>query len=208
MINYEHFIIVISAPSGTGKSTLIKKLLEKYNNIKLSVSCTTRQPREGEVNGVDYYFISQEDFDNKIKNNEFLEYAGVYEKSYGTLKSEIENKNKENEVILDIDCVGKDLVLNQIKDKTKIITIFICPPSIKEVKNRLINRGTDSLEKIEKRMKNIKEIISHYNEYDYFIINDDLELAFNELCSIIEYKRIQNKDKNKIDNFIKNLLLE
>ena len=208
MINYEHFIIVISAPSGTGKSTLIKKLLEKYNNIKLSVSCTTRQPREGEVNGVDYYFISQEDFDNKIKNNEFLEYAGVYEKSYGTLKSEIENKNKENEVILDIDCVGKDLVLNQIKDKTKIITIFICPPSIKEVKNRLINRGTDSLEKIEKRMKNIKEIISHYNEYDYFIINDNLEEAFNELCSIIEYKRIQNKDKNKIDNFVKKLLLE
>ena len=209
MLPYEHFLIILSSPSGTGKSTLAKMLLDKYNNIKLSTSATTRKPREGEIDGFHYYFLTQDEFDKKVANNEFLEYAGVYEKSYGTLKSQVEDKfAKGNDVLLDIDWQGNRLVSEQIKDKAKIIRIFLLPPSVKELENRLTGRGTDSAEVIEKRMADAKNTISHYNEYDYVIINDSLELAFEELCGLIDAKRLANVKKDKLEEFVGKLIKE
>ena len=141
MLPYEHFLIVLSSPSGTGKSTLAKMLLDKYNNIKLSTSATTRKPREGEIDGFHYYFLTQEEFDKRVANDEFLEYAGVYEKSYGTLKSQVEEKFSEgNDVLLDIDWQGNRSVSKKITDKSKIISIFLLPPSVGELERRLNGR--------------------------------------------------------------------
>lgn len=207
MLPYKHFLIVLSSPSGAGKSTLTKMLLEKYNNIKLSTSATTRKPREGEIDGFHYYFLSQEEFDKRVANNEFLEYAGVYERSYGTLKSQINEKFAQgNDVLLDIDWQGNRLVSEKIKDKSEIISIFLLPPSIEELSDRLNGRGTDSKEVIEKRMADARNTITHYNEYDYVIINDDLDVAFNELCSLIEAKRIENVKKEELNGFVNKLL--
>ena len=209
MLPYEHFIIILSSPSGTGKSTLAKMLLDKYNNIKLSTSATTRKPREGEIDGFHYYFLTQDEFDKKVANNEFLEYAGVYEKSYGTLKSQVEDKFAAgNDVLLDIDWQGNRLVSEQIKDKSKIIRIFLFLSSVKELENRLNGRGTDSAEVIAKRMADARNTISHYNEYDYVIINDSLELAFEELCGLIDAKRLANVKKDKLEEFVGQLIKE
>ncbi|MDR3290446.1 MAG: guanylate kinase [Rickettsiales bacterium] len=203
-MSYEHFVIVLSSPSGTGKSTLTKKLLEKYNNIKLSTSATTRSPREGEKHGFHYHFITQEEFDKKVTNNEFLEYAGVYGKSYGTLKSEVENRWINNEdVLLDIDWQGNLLVSKQLTNKAQVIRIFVLPPSIKELRQRLEGRGTDSQEIIDKRMADAKNTITHYNEYDYIIVNDNLDKCFEKLCILIEAKRVANTTvKPVIDNLL------
>lgn len=209
MLKYEHFLIVLSSPSGAGKSTLTKMLLEKYSNIKLSTSVTTRPPRVGEVDGFHYYFMGQAEFDEKVKNNEFLEYAGVYDKSYGTLKSQVEDNFAEgNDVLLDIDWQGNLLVSKHITDSRKILRIFVLPPSIEVLHERLSNRGTDSEEVIAKRMADAKNTIGHYNEYDYVIINDDLNIAFEELCSIIEAKRILNVNKDELGDFINKLIKE
>lgn len=209
MLPYEHFIIVLSSPSGAGKSTLTKMLMDKYSNIKLSTSATTRKPREGEIDGFHYYFLTQDEFDKKVANNEFLEYAGVYEKSYGTLKSQVEDKFAEgNDVLLDIDWQGNLLVSKQVKDSAKIIRIFILPPSVAELRSRLTGRGTDSDEVIEKRMSDAKNTISHYNEYDYVIINDNLDIAFEELCSLIDAKRLANVKKPELEKFVNSLIEE
>ena len=209
MLPYKHFLIVLSSPSGVGKSTLTKMILEKYNNIKLSTSATTRPPRDGEIDGFHYYFLSQEEFDRNVENNEFLEYAGVYGKSYGTLKSQVEEKfSSGNDVLLDIDWQGNLLVSKQIQNKSDIIRIFLLPPSIKELENRLFERGTDSDEVIKKRMAEVKDIISHYKEYDYVIINDSLEVAFDELCGLIDAKRIENVKKDELDRFVEQLIKE
>lgn len=203
MLPYEHFLIVLSSPSGTGKSTLTTMLLEKYKNIKLSTSATTRKPREGEIDGFHYYFLTQEDFDKRVANDEFLEYAGVYGKSYGTLKKQIEDKFADgNDVLLDIDWQGNMQVSKKVKDSSKIIKIFLLPPSISELSRRLNDRGTDSQEVINKRMADAKNTISHYNEYDHVIINDDINKAFEELCSLIEAKRIENVKKDSLKNFV------
>lgn len=209
MLPYEHFLIILSSPSGAGKSTLAKMLLDKYNNIKLSTSATTRKPRTGEIDGFHYYFLTQEEFDKKVDNNEFLEHAGVYEKSYGTLKSQVEDKfATDNDVLLDIDWQGNLLVSKKIQDQRKILRIFILPPSVKELEKRLNSRGTDSAEIISKRMADARNTITHYKEYDYIIINDNLETAFEELCGIINAKRIANVKNNEIDGFVNGLIKE
>ena len=209
MLPYEHFLIVLSSPSGTGKSTLVKMLLDKYNNIKLSTSATTRKARQGEVDGFHYYFLSQEEFDKRVKNDEFLEYAGVYGKSYGTLKSQVEDKfNEGNDVLLDIDWQGNLTVSKKIQDKSKILRIFLLPPSVRELENRLTSRATDSKEIIEKRMADARNTMSHYKEYDYVIINDSLEVAFDELCGLIDAKRLENVKQNELEKFVKELMEE
>jgi guanylate kinase len=206
MLPYEHFLIILSSPSGAGKSTLARMLLERYNNLKLSTSATTRKPRDGEVNGIHYYFLSQEEFDRKIKNEDFLEYATIYEKSYGTLKSQVYDKfNQGNDVLLTVDWQGNLAVMNQIKDNTKLLRIFLLPPSINELENRLNSRGADSKEIIAERMADARKTIAHYNDYDYIVINDSLEIAFEELCSLIDAKRFQNVKKKELEKFIKRL---
>jgi len=200
MLPYKNFIILFSAPSGAGKSTLVKMLLEKYNNVKLSVSATTRAKRDGEIDGVHYHFLTKEQYKVKVRNNEFFEYAEVFSNHYGTLKQPVEDMlNKGIDVIFDIDWQGARQASKQL-DETKLLKIFILPPSIEELSNRLHGRGQDSEEVIKKRMDKAKNEISHYNEFDYVVINDDLNKAFIEICAIIDAKRIKNA--KGLDGFV------
>ncbi|MBR2140916.1 MAG: guanylate kinase [Rickettsiales bacterium] len=205
MIKYDNFIIIISAPSGAGKSTIVSKLLEWDESIKLSVSATTREPREGEVDGVNYRFMSKEEFEAEIEKDSFIEYAKVFENYYGTPLSEVErNFKNNNDVILDIDWQGARNVSNHF-DSKRLLRIFILPPSIAELENRLKGRGTDSEEVIEHRMLKAKDEINHFNEYDFVIINDDLEKAMEEVKSVIITKRLQNIDQTALEDFVSNM---
>lgn len=177
-------LIVISGPSGAGKSTLLKRLLEKYKDrLKFSVSFTSRRPRVGEKDGEDYFFVSQEQFEKDIKDNIFLEWAIVHGNYYGTSKKYIEDIiNSGFDCILDIDVQGG---LNLMNKKIDALYIFISPPSIDVLKERLLKRSTDTLETIEKRIKNAENEIKYKDYYQYIVINDDIDIAFKELEKII-----------------------
>ena len=141
MLKYKNFTIIISSPSGAGKSTIVKKIREWDKKIGFSISATTREARPGEVNGVNYHFFTVEEFKKKIYNDEFLEYAQVFDNFYGTLRSEIEAKFKEDcDVLMDIDWQGAEQISNKL-DKNRLLKIFILPPSLKELENRLKSRG-------------------------------------------------------------------
>lgn len=205
MIKYENFVIVISAPSGGGKSTIVKKLLQEVDNLSISISATSRQPRGQEVDGIDYHFLTKEEFEKRIKENKFLEYATVHDNYYGTLKSEVEKKwNNGKDIILDIDYQGGQQISKQL-ERNKLLKIFILPPSMEVLRERIINRAENSIEEIEKRLKNSKNEVNYASEYDFVVINDDLDIAINEIKSIITTKRIANIDKNELKNFINNL---
>jgi len=200
-------VVVLSSPSGAGKTTLVKKIALE-NNYKISISYTTRKPRTNEVNGKDYFFTSEEEFENLIKNKEFLEYAKVFENYYGSSKSQVfENLNKGKNVIFDIDWQGTEQIKKQ-KLNYKIVTFFILPPSKSELFNRLKNRDMKDKNIVEKRMKQFNEDIKRWENYDFVVINDDLEKCYNEIIRFIN-KKIENLDynydKNNILNHIKKL---
>ena len=197
-------VVVLSSPSGAGKTTLVKKIA-KENNFKISISHTTRKPRTNEVNGKDYFFVSEEEFKNLISKNEFLEHAKVFENRYGSLRiSVIETLNKGDNVIFDIDWQGTEQIKNQ-KLNYKLITFFILPPSKTELFNRLKNRDMKDKNIVEERMKQFNEDINHWENYDCVVINDDLESCYNEIIKFIN-KKITNSDcnydKNKIEQHI------
>ncbi len=192
-------ILIISGPSGCGKSTLLKEVYKNISDYYFSISTTTREPRVGEVNGVDYFFVSKEEFEEDIKKGNFLEYAKVHDNYYGTsLKPIIKALNEGKLVIFDIDVQGHHLVRKKMNDS--VTSVFITTPSLKVLEERLNNRNSDSLEVIEKRVKNAKKEIGFFDEYDYFIVNDNLESASNELVSIANIARAKAKlfDKEKI----------
>lgn len=192
-------ILIISGPSGCGKSTLLKEVYKNISDYYFSISTTTREPRVGEINGVDYFFVSKEEFEEDIKNGNFLEYAKVHDNYYGTsLKPIIKALNEGKLVIFDIDVQGHHLVRKKMNDS--VTSVFITTPSLKVLEERLNNRNSDSLEVIEKRVKNAKKEIEFFDEYDYFIVNDNLESASNELVSIANIARAKAKlfDKEKI----------
>ncbi|BAK70235.1 guanylate kinase [Aliarcobacter butzleri] len=192
-------ILIISGPSGCGKSTLLKEVYKNISDYYFSISTTTREPRIGEVNGVDYFFVSKEEFEEDIKKGNFLEYAKVHDNYYGTsLKPIIKALNEGKLVIFDIDVQGHHLVRKKMNDS--VTSVFITTPSLKVLEERLNNRNSDSLEVIEKRVKNAKKEIEFFDEYDYFIVNDNLESASNELVSIANIARAKAKlfDKEKI----------
>ncbi|WP_151942847.1 guanylate kinase [Aliarcobacter butzleri] len=192
-------ILIISGPSGCGKSTLLKEVYKNISDYYFSISTTTREPRIGEVNGVDYFFVSKKEFEEDIKNGNFLEYAKVHDNYYGTsLKPIIQALNEGKLVIFDIDVQGHHLVRKKMNDS--VTSVFITTPSLKVLEERLNNRNSDSLEVIEKRVKNAKKEIEFFDEYDYFIVNDNLESASNELVSIANIARAKAKlfDKEKI----------
>ena len=205
--NKDGIIVILSSPSGAGKTTLVNLISQKKNFIN-SVSHTTRKPRSNEVHGRDYFFVSDEEFKNLIKNKEFLEYAKVFENYYGSSKSQVfENLNKGKNVIFDIDWQGTEQIKKQ-KLNYKLITFFILPPSKSELFNRLKNRDMKDKNIVEERMKQFNEDIKQWENYDFVVINDDLEKCYNEITRFIN-ERIKNLDsnydKNNILNHIKKL---
>ncbi len=186
--------IVMSAPSGCGKSTLIDMILQEYPDVCYSISCTTREPRGEEEDGLDYHFKSKERFEELIKENAFLEYACVHGDYYGTLKQPIvEVLNEGNSMILDIDVQGAAKVREYVRglpnnDPLKIgyVDIFILPPDMEELRRRLEGRGTDTQEVIEKRLANAEGEIARADEYMFKVTNDDLAMAYKRLCDLID----------------------
>ncbi len=194
-------ILILSGPSGCGKSSLLKKFYENFSNYYFSISTTTRAPRIGEQHGVDYFFVTKEEFEEDIKNDNFLEYAKVHDNYYGTsLKPIKEALILGKLVIFDIDVQGHDLVREKLDSITT--SVFITTPSLKELENRLYKRDTDHPEIIENRLKNAKIEIHSLDKYDYLILNDDLELASKQLISIGNVALIKSSLFNK-DSIIK-----
>ncbi len=189
-VNRRGLLLVLSSPSGAGKSTLSKLLLEKDDNISLSISTTTRRPRLGEVDGKDYNFVSQNEFDMMVEQNVFLEYAKVFDHSYGTPAEPVQKAlNEGKDVLFDIDWQGTQ----QLNDKVEhdLVRVFILPPSKEELEKRLKSRAQDSDEVVAKRMAKANGEISHWAEYDYVIINENLEHAEAELFVILQAERMR-----------------
>ncbi|HZK03982.1 MAG TPA: guanylate kinase, partial [Bacteroidaceae bacterium] len=187
--------IIISAPSGSGKSTIVKKIMNhKELNLHFSISVTNRKPRTNEQDGKDYFFLSNEEFQRHIDNNDLLEYEEVYKGLfYGTLKSQIEKSIIEGKnIVFDVDVVGGNSIKNYFKERA--LSIFIQPPSIQELRSRLLKRGTDSVEMIEKRVAKAKNELMFAHSFDVIIINDHLEKAVEETLSAI--KTFLNADKD------------
>jgi len=177
-------MLILSSPSGAGKTTITKKIQHKYQNFKISVSHTTRKPRPNEVEGVDYFFVSSEEFERKIINNEFYEYAKLFDNFYGTSRNSVNEllKNKNN-ILFDIDWQGTQQLSKF--NELKLIKIFLLPPDKKELENRLIQRNQDNIEIITKRLNAYDNDIYHWSDYDHVIINDNLEHCFSQIEKII-----------------------
>ncbi len=182
-------LIVISGPSGVGKGTLVKALLEKRKDVVASVSCTTRAARAGEVHGKDYYFISKDEFIKRIEEQDFLEYDEHFGNYYGTPKSFVKEQLRQKSVVLEIDVVGG---LNAKKSIPEAILIMIAPPSEEELKKRLIGRGTEDEAQIEGRLARLSYELEQKKFYDYTVVNDELSRAVEEIEQIIE------KEKNRL----------
>lgn len=184
-------LFVVSAPSGTGKTTIVKEILKKNTDIIFSVSATTREMRPGEIDGKDYFFLTVEEFQEKIKRNEFIEYEKIFDGNYyGTLKKYIENIiNKGKDILLDLDVLGALSVKKYFKKDS--ILIFIKPPGLNQVKERLLKRSTESPEQIEKRLSRFDIEMAKIKEFNYIILNENLEQAIKDLQLIInKYKNI------------------
>jgi guanylate kinase len=184
----ENVMIILSSPSGVGKTTITKKLQQKYKNLKISVSHTTRAPRSNEIDGVDYNFVSKKKFEELISKNEFYEYAKIFENYYGTLKKNVDNELKKNDVIFDIDWQGTKQLSKF--ENLNIIKLFLITDSKTELKKRLLNRNQNTKEEVEKRFNSFDEDVKHWNDYDYVVINKNLEVCFNQIENIIiNYKK-------------------
>jgi len=194
-------LIVVSGPSGAGKGTICKQLIQKEPTLKLSISATTRKPRLGEIDKQNYYFMTVSEFEEMIQKDEFLEYANVYGNYYGTPKKYvIDEIQKGNHVLLEIDTQGAF----QIKKKyPEGVFIFILPPSMKELKHRIVGRGTETQEAIERRYQSAFDEISSLKEYDYYVINDEVDKAVEKIQAIIQAEmcKVSRNAKNIIQGF-------
>ena len=178
-----NIMVVLSSPSGVGKTTLTKKIQQKYSNFKISVSSTTRAPRSNEINGVDYNFISKKKFEELIQKKEFYEYAKIFDNYYGTLKKTVDDTIKNNDIIFDIDWQGTKQ-LSKYKE-LNLVKIYLITDSKNELKNRLLKRDQNSEAEIEKRFNSFDDDVKHWNDYDYVIINKNLETCFSQIEKII-----------------------
>tara|TARA_Y100000768_G_scaffold61076_1_gene41517 strand:+ start:91 stop:690 length:600 start_codon:yes stop_codon:yes gene_type:complete len=187
----DNLLIIISSPSGTGKTSICKKIINRDKRIKLSVSHTTRPPRDNEVNGVDYFFISSDEFNSKILDQSFLEYASVFGNYYGSSKKNVKDLlSRDFDVLFDIDWQGAAQILNS--NLAKIVTIFLVPPSKEIVSERLVERSKetgDNLESVQKRMSEYENEMSHSNEYNHIVVNDNIEECIKKVCDIINNER-------------------
>lgn len=190
MLDVKGILFIISSPSGGGKGTLIKEVLQNVPSIGYSVSFTTRQKREGEENGKHYNFVSHKEFENLIDSDEFLEYAEVHGNYYGTSKNVVEQEiSAGRDIILEIDVQGADAVRGKVADS---VEIFILPPSFEVLKERLIGRQTENVDTLTTRLENSKNEVKEYSKFDYVIINDELRKAISDLQSIIYAERCKS----------------
>jgi len=197
--------LVLSSPSGAGKTSLSRKLLERNKKLFLSISCTTRPPRPGEINESDYFFIEESKFNEMQKNNEFLESAKVFDHCYGTPKKPIMDAlDSGMDILFDIDWQGTQQLMNSLQDD--LIKVFVLPPSAKELERRLLQRNQDSDEIVKGRMSKASNEISHYAEYDYIIINENFEESLSKIESIIIAEGLKRSRQIKIQDTIDSLL--
>ena len=208
VIEKKGMMFVLSSPSGAGKTTLTRKLAEQDTNFSISISYTTRKPRLNEINGKDYYFVSKGEFEVLIKGNNFFEYANIFDNLYGTLKKPVlELLSRGKDVLFDIDWQGTKQLKNA--ENLSLVTFFILPPNLKVLKERLLNRHEGKENLVEKRMNKFNEEVSHWNEYNYVVVNDDLNICYDKILSIImsEKKGLSQKQnlgeiKKKINELI------
>ena len=179
----KNIMVILSSPSGVGKTTLTKKIQQKYQSFKISVSHTTRKPRSNEIDGVDYHFISDKEFKKLIYEKKFYEYAKIFENFYGTLKKTVDEDIITNDIIFDIDWQGTKQ-LSKFKN-LQLIKIYLITEDKEELKKRLIKRNQNSEDEIKKRFKSFDEDIKHWNDYDYILINKNLEVCFKQIENII-----------------------
>ena len=179
----KNIMLILSSPSGAGKTTITKKIQQKYQSFKISVSHTTRKPRSNEINGIDYNFVSHEEFKRLIDEKQFYEYAKIFDNYYETLKKTVDDLIKKNDVIFDIDWQGTKQ-LSQFKN-LNLVKIYLLPPNKDELKKRLIKRDSDSLIEVEKRFKSFDEDVTHWQDYDYVLINENLETCYKQIEKII-----------------------
>ena len=189
MTSDNNIMVILSSPSGVGKTTLTKKIQQKYQSFKISVSYTTRPPRSNEVDGVDYKFVKKEQFEQLIKENQFYEYAKIFENYYGTLKKNVDETLQKNDIIFDIDWQGTKQ-LSKFKN-LNLIKIFLITENKEELKKRLMTRGQNTSEELEKRLNSFDEDIKYWNDYDYILINKNLDVCFKQIENII----LMNKSK-------------
>ncbi len=187
MANDKNIMVILSSPSGVGKTTLTKKIQQKYHSFKISVSHTTRPPRSNEVDGIDYHFVTNEKFEKLIKENKFYEYAKIFGNYYGTLKQEVDNIFKTNDIIFDIDWQGTKQLSKF--DKLNLIKIYLITENKEELKKRLISRNQNTEGEIDKRFKSFDEDIKHWSDYDFIIINKNLEVCFKQIENIIHSQK-------------------
>ena len=198
VVEIKGMMFVLSSPSGVGKTTLTKKIVEHDLNFAISISYTTRKPRSNEINGKDYHFVSMKEFNKLVKKNNFFEYANIFDNYYGTLKKSVtELISQGKDVLFDIDWQGTQQ-LNKINNLSPV-TIFILPPNIQVLKERLLNRHHGQEKLIEKRLKKFNEEVSHWHEYNYVVVNDDLNICYDKILNIIasEKKGITQKQNLK-----------
>jgi len=192
------FLLIISGPAGTGKGTVCKELLNKHKDIIFSVSATTRKPRVGEEDGVNYLFLEEEKFESMVENDEFLEHAYVHTNYYGTPRGYVMDQVEKGEVVLlEIDVQGALQIKNNYSEA---VFIFLLPPTMEELKNRIVKRGTESEEDINRRFENAFKELDFVGKYDYFVINDKLEDAVSDIESIIKAETLRVKRHSDIKN--------
>lgn len=199
------FMFVLSSPSGAGKTTISRLLLEKDDQLSMSVSATTRMKRPGEIEGTDYFFVTDDMFGTMVKNNDLLEYAHVFGKSYGTPKQKvIDTLSKGTDVLFDIDWQGTAQLSAQAKKD--VVSVFILPPDMKELERRLYSRAQDSEEVVRARMSKAAEEISHWHEYDYIVVNHSIATCVEQVHAILTAERVKRTRQYGLENFVNQLL--
>ena len=203
-INRKGLMFILSSPSGAGKTSLSKKILELDNEISLSLSFTTRPARPGEKDGKDYFFVDNKIFGDMRDNNEFLEYAKVFDYYYGTPKKPVLDKlSNGNDILFDIDWQGTQQLMNESKDD--LVKVFVLPPSVEELERRLKERKQDNDEIVQKRMSRASDEMSHYAEYDYILVNDDFNKTIKSIMAILNAERLKRHRQIKTQETVKNL---
>jgi guanylate kinase len=203
-ISRRGLMLVLSSPSGAGKSTISKALLRRVKDLTMSVSMTTRPMRPGEIEGEDYYFIDRETFNSRMHDGEFLEYATVFGHSYGTSRAPVEELlSVGHDVLFDVDWQGTQQLAENARDD--LVSVFVLPPSIKELERRLHSRAQDSSEVVAMRMAKANSEMSHWREYDYIIVNGDIDVSVDCLVSVLMAERLRRDRQTGLGNFVRDM---